>query len=124
MTGSNGSVRSFGPPGRCGRRAPTTASWTAPPARQPAELPLPPRRRPVRAQYGLRRGLRQPQPREKPFNNLDIEHIQTFSDPRDRTLMSEDFERLLQRVEADHKRLVGAPLSRTLLLGPVPAGVH
>jgi len=55
--------------------------------------------------------------REKPFNDLDVERIQTFSDPRDRALMSEDFERLLQRVEADHQRLVGAPLSRTLLLG-------
>lgn len=55
--------------------------------------------------------------REKPFNDLDIERIQTFSDPRDRALMSEDFERLLRRVEADHQRLVGAPLSRTLLLG-------
>jgi hypothetical protein len=55
--------------------------------------------------------------REKPFNDLDIERIQDFSDPRDRALMSEDFERLLQRVEADHQRLVGGPLTRTLLLG-------
>jgi Glycosyl transferase family 2 len=55
--------------------------------------------------------------REKPFNDLDIERIQTFSDPRDRALMSEDFERLLERVEADHQRLAGAPLRRTLLLG-------
>ena len=31
--------------------------------------------------------------------------------------MSEDFERLLERVEADHQRLAGAPLRRTLLLG-------
>ena len=55
--------------------------------------------------------------REKPFNDLDIEHSQTFSHPRDRALMSEDFERLLERVERDHQRMVGAPLERTLLLG-------
>jgi Glycosyl transferase family 2/Methyltransferase domain len=55
--------------------------------------------------------------RERPFNDLDIERIQTFSHPRDRALMSEDFERLLRRVEEDHQRIVGAPLRRTLLLG-------
>ncbi|HUM10045.1 MAG TPA: glycosyltransferase [Myxococcaceae bacterium] len=64
--------------------------------------------------------------REKPFNDLDIERTLTFSHPRDRALMSEDFERLLQRVERDHQHLVGAPLQRTLLLGrylPEFAGV-
>ncbi|HZJ54013.1 MAG TPA: glycosyltransferase [Myxococcaceae bacterium] len=55
--------------------------------------------------------------RERPFNDLDIERIQIFSHPRDRALMSEDFERLLRRVEDDHQRIVGAPLRRTLLLG-------
>lgn len=55
--------------------------------------------------------------REKPYNDLDIERIQTFSDPRDREVMCEDFERLLQRVERDHQHLAGAPLQRTLLLG-------
>jgi hypothetical protein len=55
--------------------------------------------------------------RERPFNDLDIERIQTFSHERDRALMSEDFERLLRRVEEDHQRIVGAPLRRTLLLG-------
>jgi len=55
--------------------------------------------------------------REKPFNDLDIERIQTFADPRDRALMSADFDRLLQRVEEDHRRIYGAPLHRTLLLG-------
>jgi len=55
--------------------------------------------------------------REKPFNDLDIERTQTFLHPRDRELMSEDFERLLQRVERDHQRSAGAPLQRTLLLG-------
>jgi Zn ribbon nucleic-acid-binding protein len=55
--------------------------------------------------------------RERPFNDLDIERIQTFPHPRDRALMSEDFERLLRRVEDDHQRIVGAPLRRTLLLG-------
>ncbi len=55
--------------------------------------------------------------RERPFNDLDIERIQTFSHPRDRALMSEDFERLLRRVEEDHQRIVRAPLRRTLLLG-------
>jgi len=55
--------------------------------------------------------------REKPFNDLDIERTQTFSHPRDRELLSEDFERLLQRVDRDHQHIVGAPLQRTLLLG-------
>jgi len=55
--------------------------------------------------------------REKPFNDLDIERIQTFADPRDRALMSADFDRLLQRVAEDHRRISGAPLHRTLLLG-------
>ncbi len=55
--------------------------------------------------------------REKPFNDLDIERTQTFSHPRDRELMSEDFEQLLQRVGRDHQRIVGAPVQRTLLLG-------
>src|SRR5262249_28714491 len=55
--------------------------------------------------------------RERPFNDLDIERTQTFSPPRDRELMSDDFERLLQRVEQDHAHLAGVPLERTLLLG-------
>ena len=55
--------------------------------------------------------------RERPFNDLDIERIQTFQHPRDRELMSEDFERLLLRVEEDHQRIAGASLRRTLLLG-------
>lgn len=55
--------------------------------------------------------------RDRPFNDLDIERIQTFSHPRDRALMSEDFERLVRRVEEDHQRIIGAPLRRTLLLG-------
>jgi len=55
--------------------------------------------------------------RERPFNDLDIERIQTFSHPRDRELMSEDFERLLARVEDHHRRITGVPLERTLLLG-------
>ena len=55
--------------------------------------------------------------REQPFNDLDIERTQSFSHPRDRALVSEDFEQLLERVERDHQRIVGAPLRRTLLLG-------
>jgi glycosyl transferase family 2/methyltransferase family protein len=55
--------------------------------------------------------------RERPFNDLDIERIQTFAHPRDRELVSEDFERLLTRVEQDHQHIVGVPLQRTLLLG-------
>ena len=55
--------------------------------------------------------------RERPFNDLDIERTQTFSHSRDRELMSEDFERLLRRVEEDHQRIAGTPLRRTLLLG-------
>ena len=55
--------------------------------------------------------------RERPFNDLDIQRIQTFCHPRDRALMSEDFERLLQQVEQEHQRIAGTPLQRMLLLG-------
>jgi len=55
--------------------------------------------------------------REKPFNDLDIERSQSFPHPRDRELMSEDFEHLLLRVERDHQHIVGTPLRHTLLLG-------
>src|SRR5512140_567816 len=55
--------------------------------------------------------------REHPLNNLDVERLQPFENPRDRELMVADFEALLQRVAADHQRMTGAPLERTLVLG-------
>jgi hypothetical protein len=119
MTGSNGSVRSF-------QFRPTSAVRTARAHNRFVDCPACEADRPsylfhragVRFVRCTACGAVYVNPtREKPFNDLDIERIQTFSDPRDRALMSEDFERLLQRVEADHQRLVGAPLSRTLLLG-------
>jgi Zn ribbon nucleic-acid-binding protein len=55
--------------------------------------------------------------RERPLNDLAIERGRPLSNPRDRELMIADFERLLACVEADHRRLAGAPLRKTLLLG-------
>jgi len=55
--------------------------------------------------------------RERPLNDLDIERASPFSNPRDRELMAADFERLLEHLAADHLRLTGAPLTRTVLLG-------
>ena len=50
-------------------------------------------------------------------NDLDIERVRPFTNPRDRALTLHDFERLLSQVAADHRRIAGAPLERTLLLG-------
>lgn len=55
--------------------------------------------------------------REQPFNDLDIERTQRFEHGRDRALVNQDFAALLERVAADHQRITGAPLERTLLLG-------
>jgi glycosyl transferase family 2 len=55
--------------------------------------------------------------RESPINYLDIEKGPIPTSARDRALMSADFAKLLDRVAADHQRLVGAPLQRTLLVG-------
>ena len=55
--------------------------------------------------------------REHPVNDLDIERVRPFTNARDRALMNDDFDRLLARLEDDHARLAGAPLTRTLLLG-------
>lgn len=55
--------------------------------------------------------------REQPSNIFDLEQVQPFSNPRDRALMVEDMEALLQHVAADHERLHGAPLERCLALG-------
>jgi hypothetical protein len=51
--------------------------------------------------------------REHPINNL-VAHL---ADPRDRQLMVDDFEALLQAVAGDYLRITGKPLERTLLLG-------
>jgi hypothetical protein len=55
--------------------------------------------------------------REQPLNDLDVERNAPFTNPRDRALMVDDFEHLLQRLAADHQRIAGAPLTRTLVLG-------
>jgi len=55
--------------------------------------------------------------REHPINDLDIERVRPFTNPRDRDLVVADFDQLLARLEADHARLADAPLERTLLLG-------
>jgi len=55
--------------------------------------------------------------REHPLNDLAIERGRPVTNPRDRELMTADFESLLQHLEADHARVAGAPLTRTLLLG-------
>lgn len=55
--------------------------------------------------------------RQHPLNDLDIERLRPFSNPRDRALIVADFARLLERIEADHRLLTGAPLERALLLG-------
>ena len=55
--------------------------------------------------------------REHPLNNLDVERIAPFKNPRDRELMVADMDALLERVDADYQRLTGTALQRTLLLG-------
>jgi Glycosyl transferase family 2/Methyltransferase domain len=119
MTGTNGSVRSF-------RFRPTPAVRAARAHNRFVDCPACQADRPsylfhragVRFVRCTACGAVYVNPtRERPFNDLDIERIQTFSHERDRALMSEDFERLLRRVEEDHQRIVGAPLRRTLLLG-------
>ena len=55
--------------------------------------------------------------RPQPVNNLDIERVRPFTNPRDRALTAADFARLLEHLEVDHRRLTGQPLARVLLLG-------
>jgi hypothetical protein len=55
--------------------------------------------------------------RQHPLNDLDIERLRAFSNPRDRELTVADFARLLEHIEADYRRMTGAPLQRVLLLG-------
>jgi hypothetical protein len=55
--------------------------------------------------------------REHPLNNLDVERLHPFANPRDRELMVADMETLLEHVSADHEKLTGEPLTRTLLIG-------
>src|SRR6202020_1661305 len=50
-------------------------------------------------------------------NSLDIEKVRPFDNEGDRALALRDFARLLERVAADHQRINGKPLERTLLLG-------
>src|ERR1022692_4470976 len=55
--------------------------------------------------------------RQHPLNDLDIERLRPFSNPRDRALIVADFGRLLEHLEADYRVMTGAPLERVLLLG-------
>lgn len=55
--------------------------------------------------------------RERHINDLDIERSRPFTNARDRELMVQDFERLLERVATDHQRIAGVSLERSLLLG-------
>ena len=55
--------------------------------------------------------------RERPLNDLNIERARPLTNPRDRELMAADFERLLELLAADHLRVTGEPLTRTVLLG-------
>jgi Glycosyl transferase family 2 len=68
---------------------------------------------------------------ERARNYLRIEGARTFTNERDRALVLSDFERLLERIAAEHLRITGQPLERTLLLGrflagfrDVPAAAH
>lgn len=54
---------------------------------------------------------------EHPVNNLDVEKLAPFKNPRDRELMVADMQALLDHVAADHVRTTGAALERTLLIG-------
>ena len=58
-----------------------------------------------------------PAPDAAGVNSLDIEKVRPFENEGDRTLALRDFGRLLDRVAADHQRINGKPLERTLLLG-------
>ena len=51
------------------------------------------------------------------INALDIEHVRPFTNANDRALVVSDFERLLERAAAEHLRINGEPLRRSLLLG-------
>jgi ribosomal protein S27E len=55
--------------------------------------------------------------RQHPLNDLDIERVRPFSNPRDRALTIADFARLLEHVESDYRLMAGASLERVLLLG-------
>jgi Zn ribbon nucleic-acid-binding protein len=55
--------------------------------------------------------------RDHSVNDLDMERFRPFSNERDRQLTISDFGRLLDRLAADHQRIVGRPLERSLLLG-------
>ena len=50
-------------------------------------------------------------------NSLDIEKLRPFENAGDRALALRDFARLLDRVAADHQRIHGKPLTRSLSLG-------
>jgi hypothetical protein len=55
--------------------------------------------------------------RERVVNYFDIDGVRPFTNPRDRELVVRDFARLLKRLEADHLRVTGRRLERSVLLG-------
>ncbi len=55
--------------------------------------------------------------RERPLNDLDVERLRPFANPRDRELMLADTEALLVDCAAEFQRVTETPLQRTLLLG-------
>lgn len=55
--------------------------------------------------------------RQHPLNDLDIERLRPFSNPRDRALIVADFGHLVEHLEADYRLMADAPLERVLLLG-------
>ena len=59
---------------------------------------------------------------ERGRNYLNIEETSPFTNERDRALVISDFERLLERIAAEHLRITGHRLERTLLLGRFLAG--
>jgi Zn ribbon nucleic-acid-binding protein len=50
-------------------------------------------------------------------NFFDTERVRPFTNARDRDLMLDDFGRFMDLIAADCRRISGAPLKRTLLLG-------
>ncbi|HEX4447392.1 MAG TPA: glycosyltransferase [Polyangiaceae bacterium] len=50
-------------------------------------------------------------------NSFDIEGFRPFANAGDRALALRDFARLLEHIGADHERIQGKPIERTLLLG-------
>jgi hypothetical protein len=55
--------------------------------------------------------------REQPINYFDIDRLPITLSSRDRELLCDDFEHLLERVATDYRRISGERLERTLFIG-------